>query len=150
MHGRKRRGKDAPAVPQAELDKKATKVRLYTKLSHAVIALRRATAPEAPATGAPATEAPATEARATEAATLRPTSQSISQSILPPMAPMVRNALKATAKMAAVNPDFYSLWNLRRDLLARANDLGARRLVWDGQRLTISTRGSLTIREVKG
>tara|TARA_Y100000114_G_scaffold14231_2_gene11594 strand:- start:724 stop:1665 length:942 start_codon:yes stop_codon:yes gene_type:complete len=38
---------------------------------------------------------------------------------------------------------------LRRDILARANDLGARRLIWDGQRLTISSRGSLTIREIK-
>jgi hypothetical protein len=38
---------------------------------------------------------------------------------------------------------------LRRDILAAANDLGARRLTWDGQRLTISARGALTIREMK-
>lgn len=59
--------------------------------------------------------------------------------------------LRQYAAVAAVFKDAGAQRDrLRRDLLARANDLGARRLVWDGQRLTISTRGSLTIREVKG
>jgi len=30
-----------------------------------------------------------------------------------------KNSLKATAKMASVNPDFYTLWNFRRDILTR-------------------------------
>ena len=33
---------------------------------------------------------------------------------------METNALKATSKMAAVNPDFYTLWNFRRDILTNS------------------------------
>lgn len=89
MHNRKRRPKGEP-VPEAETQKKMTKLRLYQKLSHAVIALRAATAKPV------AVESKEDEGKAQL---------------------MVMNALKATAKMATVNPDFYSLWNLRRDLL---------------------------------
>ena len=63
-----------------------------------------------------------------------------------PLAGLLRQfaAVAAVYKDAGAQRD-----RLRRDILAAANDLGARRLTWDGQRLTISARGALTIREMK-
>lgn len=58
--------------------------------------------------------------------------------------------LRQYAAVAAVYKDASAQRDrLRRDVLAAANDLGARRMTWDGQRLTISARGAITIREIK-
>lgn len=58
--------------------------------------------------------------------------------------------LRQYAAVAAVYKDAGAQRDrLRRDVLAAANDLGARRMTWDGQRLTISARGAITIREIK-
>lgn len=58
--------------------------------------------------------------------------------------------LRQYAAVAAVYTDAGAQRDrLRRDILAAANDLGARRMTWDGQRLTISARGAITIREIK-
>ncbi len=89
MHGRKRKQKGEVEDP-VETTKRQTKVNKYTKLSAAVLKLRSA---------------------------INQLYQSINDDTLTKTTET--NALKATAKMASVNPDFYTLWNLRRDVLTR-------------------------------
>ena len=119
MHGRKRKQKGEVVNP-VETTKKQAKLKAYTKLSSAILKLRAAyqhvlssldavTADPSIPVDTPAASAPS-PASSTE---LEPTT------ITNELDEVTTNSLKATAKMAAVNPDFYTLWNFRRDILTR-------------------------------
>ena len=110
MHGRKRKQKGEVENP-VETTKKQAKLKKYTKLSSDILKLRAAYQHVLSSLDAVTVDTPAT--------TTTTTTESEPTTITNELDKVTTNSLKATAKMAAVNPDFYTLWNFRRDILTR-------------------------------